>query len=101
MSIFKKLLEMMAGRTISERNAVRGTTGAASARDLVDIARRTLLSTRKPIKLQPPGRRLTAITTEDIDPNTGKLFPDYLARREARQRKENEPKLIYSIGDDD
>lgn len=99
MNIFKVLLERMVGRTISERNAAQRTAGAASRQDLVDVAKRTLHSTREPIKMEPPGRRLTAITTEDIDPATGKVYLDYAERRKRRQQIKDEPRLIYVVDD--
>lgn len=34
-----------------------------------------------------PGRELHGITTDDVDPRTGRIFPDFLARRNEREAK--------------
>jgi hypothetical protein len=48
-------------------------------------------SFRVPVESEPT-IPLAGITTADIDPETGKCFPDYLERRRARAATENEPR---------
>jgi hypothetical protein len=48
--------------------------------------------TRRTFRQEPEtytgGKKLTVIMTTDIDPNTGKVFPDYLERRRKAREQE-------------
>jgi hypothetical protein len=55
--------------------------------DRVEIAARTREVLYKPAETAPPGRPFVGITTDDIDPRTGRLYPDYMERRAEREAK--------------
>lgn len=42
------------------------------------------LSTRTPIEFAPPGPPISGVTSDDIDKDTGRPYPDYLERRRRR-----------------
>ena len=54
--------------------------------DLEQLSR--ALTAGPPAETYGPGPRLTGISSDDIDKATGKLFPDYMARRQTRATAE-------------
>ena len=58
----------------------RGPTPAKS--ELETLSR---ISTRRAVEFEPPGPRLQILLTDDIDPGTGKLYPDFQERRKRRR----------------
>jgi len=96
MNLFLKLLERMTGRK-SQRSTMDASTMSndSDLDDLQDLAMRTYLALREPIKFEPPGPKLKILLTDDINPKTGKAYPDYLERRE-RRRKAKQGKEIYA-----
>jgi hypothetical protein len=55
--------------------------------ELVEIAAVTREALYKPAQPAEPGRPLIGISTDDIDPRTGRLYPDYMERRAEREAK--------------
>lgn len=86
---FLNILEKIVGKksTRSTMNAY----GSDDIDDLKDLAARTYSAFRESIKFEPPGPKSKILMTDDIDPKTGKPYPDYMERRrkrrEARQNK--------------
>ena len=63
--------------------------------DLEQLSR--ALTAGPPVETYGPGPRLTGISSDDIDKDTGRIYPDYMARRQARA--ESEAGRTYPIGD--
>jgi hypothetical protein len=57
--------------------------------ELLDLATKSRQSTRDPVVLVRAGQRLRGgVTHQDVDPATGKFYPDYLERRRSRDEAE-------------
>jgi hypothetical protein len=54
--------------------------------DLEQLSR--VLTAGPPAETYGPGPRLTGITSDDIDKDTGRIYPDYMARRATRAASE-------------
>ena len=94
MNLFLKFLERFTGRK-SQRPTMDAYTRSKNAdlNELEDLAVRSRLTFREPVKFEPPGPKSKMLLLDDINPETGKPYPDYLERRrkrrEARQNKES------------
>jgi arginase family enzyme len=66
----------------------RSRHSAPPSSGLAALSRR---STSDPVVFEPQGPKLRMILVDDIDPETGRVFPDYLERREARRQAEERP----------
>jgi hypothetical protein len=82
------ILKMILG--VERRPSDPGAGLAAESRD----------ATRGPIEFAPPGPKLTGLTTNDIDMDTGKPYPDYLERRRQRSAAKPEDQLAGLVGHD-
>ena len=56
------------------------------ASDLEELSR--VLTAGPPVETYGPGPRLTGISSDDIDKDTGRIYPDYMARRQTRATAE-------------
>lgn len=57
---------------------------------------------RPAVKFEPPGAVLRGLTSDDIDPDTGRAYPDYLERRLKRQaelKAQDENQVAGLLGD--
>lgn len=68
--------------------------------ELRELAALSRQSTRDSVELEPPGQRLTGLTTDDVDMTTGKPYPDYLERRRQRAAAKPEDALIGVVRHD-
>jgi hypothetical protein len=87
---FKRMLESVAGKRIL---SVR--------RESSSMERMSRLATRQPIEFEPPGPKIEILTTNDINPDTGRLYPDYKERRALRRAKESETLGDLNVFPDD
>jgi len=98
MSVFIRVLEALTGRK-STRPGISASIGAGSslgkARNLAQLTR---MLTRDPVELEPPGPELRILLTDDIDPRTGKAYPDYMERRKRRREEEEAGKRDRCFG---
>jgi len=53
-----------------------------------DLEQLSRVLTRTPVEASSPGPRLTGLTSDDIDKDTGRIYPDYMARRQTRATAE-------------
>ncbi len=63
---------------------------------LSEMEKMSRMATRQPVKFEPPGERFKIIMTNDVDPRTGKLYPDYEARRAARRKADKS--IVIDLG---
>ena len=87
---FKKMLKSITGKRI-ERATMDASSGnrQAGPEELQALARLSRAATREPIKMEP-GKKVEIIMHSDIDPETGRVYSDYLARRKKRREEEGE-----------
>ena len=78
--MFLKVLERITGRKSIRPGVDAVTTGKTWLSELRQLARRSRQATRKPVELIP-GKKIEVFMTGDINPDTGKLYPDYKERR--------------------
>jgi len=97
---FKWMLEKVTGKRIERAIVDALTKGRVNLGELQGLARLTQAVTRDPVKLEPPGDKLEILTSNDIDPSTGKPYPDYLERR-AKKKKEGERLPDLNVWPDD
>ena len=83
MSLFLKILERFTGRK-SQRPAM-DASGSGDLGELKGLGWRTRRTFRRKIKMEPPGKKLEILMMEDIDPKTGKAYPDYKERRQKKK----------------
>ena len=102
MSIFLRILETLTGRK-STRPGISASIGAGSSLgEARNLAQLTRMLTRDPVELEPPGPKLKGITTDDINPATGRAYPGYKARRQKRREaEENREPRAFSVVDHD
>jgi hypothetical protein len=79
-------IERLFGKT-SERPRMR-VSGDRIPADAADLATLTRMLTREPVKLEPTIPIKGSLTTDDIDKETGRSYPDCLERRARRAEKE-------------
>ena len=91
---FLQLLEQMVGKR-SERHRQSAAAGPGISRtELSFMGRLTRLLTRDPVELVQGGKKIEILLHSDIDPKTGKAYPDYKKRREARKAEESAPQSL-------
>lgn len=92
----KTMLEKLVGHKI-RRVPMRVSTEADHWAPGVDtLARTTRAMLRDPVKLEP-GEPLVGIALEDVDPDTGKVYPDFMERRRLREEaRKGTGKGIYA-----
>jgi hypothetical protein len=85
MSIFKRFLELVTGRRIRRPVISVSSKEPLSSDEIGFFARWLKRSMYADVETYGGGKKLTGIMTRDIDPLTGKLYPDYLERRKRRK----------------
>jgi hypothetical protein len=83
--MFLKLLEAITGKQAIRPGMDAVTSGKVWLSELQNLAAKTRRSIREAVKLEP-GKKNTVILTDDLDLETGKLYPDYKERRAAREK---------------
>jgi hypothetical protein len=87
---FIEILERLIGQKSQGPRIGAVHDGRVSAGELHGLAKLSRLIFWKEPETYSGGEKLTVIMTTDIDPNTGKVYPDYLERRAARKVAEEE-----------
>lgn len=79
------------------------TAAARLPEEAEELAGTSRAMTREPAEPAPRGRALAGITTDDLDPATGRLHPDYLERRARREagRKAKDEDMVAGVVDRD
>ena len=83
MSLFLKILERFTGRK-SQRPAM-DASGSGDLGELKGLGWRTRRTFRHKVKMEPPGKKLKSLMVEDIDPKTGRAYPDHEERRKKKK----------------
>ena len=91
-------IERLLGRRSHRPTTSVWTAGSRIPDGAVDLARATRAMIRDPVELEPPGPELTGLSTDDVDPETGKRYPDYFARRKAREEDRHAAKENRIVG---
>lgn len=84
MNPFKRFLQRLLGE-IKAASVSASVPGDRVPPDIVGLAEFSRKATRSDPELAPPGPALTGLTHEDVDPNTGGIYPDYVERRRQRE----------------
>ena len=92
MNIFLAALERLTGRRARHETPSASIPPGTAPYELEGFVRMTRKATRDPIELIP-GKPHGVIMHSDIDPATGRVYPDFEARRRARHAKEDNPWL--------
>ena len=66
--------------------------------DMFSLAKLSKILTRTPPEVVPPTPFTVGPLTDDIDPETGKLYPDYLERRIVRAKARAETYVPKDLG---
>jgi hypothetical protein len=98
---FIDILERVTGKKVERHSVSVIHDDKTPIEELRWFARFTRFVTRRPIKLEPPGPKIEILTTNDIDPDTGRVYPDYKERRAARKARESKFKDIGDCYPDD
>jgi hypothetical protein len=85
---FLRILERIVGRKSQRPTISAVTSGKTPPGGLRNMAMLSRLTFREPPEYYSGGKKLTVITTSDINPRTGKVFEDYEARRRKRREEE-------------
>lgn len=98
-SIFLSVLEKVVGRMSRHPEITAYHHGLSSSERsfFSRWLRRIMYQDAKP---GGPGKKLNVITSNDLNPDTGKLYPDYKARREARKRQGSEARSFGYVDHD-
>ena len=87
---FIEILERLVGKKSQGPRIGAVHDGRVSPGELHGLAKLSRLVFWKEPEIYTGGQKLTVITTQDVNPATGKVFPDYLERRAARKVAEEE-----------
>jgi hypothetical protein len=91
MNIFLRMLGRLTGRPVREVGMRVSHDGKASLGELSPLARLSHRLMGLGFKIGPPGKPLSYLTTNDLDPKTKKPYPDYLERR----KREGAARIIF------
>jgi hypothetical protein len=82
--VIKQFLQRLIGE-IKHSSTSASVSGDRIPGDLRDLAAFSRRATRTEAEVGPPGPKKNSLSTDDLDPNTGVCYPDYLARRRQRE----------------
>jgi hypothetical protein len=97
---FIEILERIIGKRSERPSMTVIHDGKISGDELLGLAELTRLTFREEPETYTGGQKLNIITTQDVNPKTGKLYPDYLERRAARRLAEEKECAAGTIGHD-
>ena len=90
---FLEILERVVGRRSQRSTIDTWTQGKTSLEELSGLARLTRSVFRQPPDVISEKKKSNCLMTSDVNPDSGKVYPDYLERR--RKAKER-PKESYA-----
>jgi C4-type Zn-finger protein len=95
---FLQILEAIIGKRSHRPTMSASTTGRVSRKELHGMAKLSRWTFRQEPETYSGGKKLTVIMTSDVDPNSGKVFKDFEARRQKLQEEEENRESNRSFG---